>query len=105
MKHLLKFLPKKGVKQVIQVTSSERGELVTLCCIINAIGNALSPFFIFLCVNFQEKILISAPVGAEGAVSALGGMNSSIFFNGNEAFHKTFKINSTKLKASLNGQS
>ena len=48
-----KIIAKKGVKQVGQVTSSERGELVTLCCMINALGNALPPFFVFPRVNFQ----------------------------------------------------
>lgn len=67
-----KVITKTGVKQVGQVTSSERGELVTFCCMINALGNALPPFFVFPRVNFQEKMLIGAPVGAQGAASASG---------------------------------
>ena len=43
-----KVVAAKGTKQVGQATSSERGgELVTLLCIIIAIGNAVSPIFIF----------------------------------------------------------
>lgn len=47
-----KVLAPKGTKQIGQVTSAERGELVTMCCAINAIGNAIPPFFVFPRVNF-----------------------------------------------------
>lgn len=38
-----KVISEKGVKHVGQVTSRERGELVTLCGIISASGVALPP--------------------------------------------------------------
>lgn len=65
-----KVLAAKGSKQVGQVTSAERGDLVTLCCIIDALGNSIPPFFIFPRVNFRNTML-------NGAVS--GWMNTDIF--------------------------
>jgi len=74
-----KVLAKKGTKQVGQVTSAERGELVTLCCIINALGNSLPPFFIFPRVNFRNAMLHGAPLRSDGAATVSGWMNSAIF--------------------------
>lgn len=42
-----KVLAEKGLKQVGQVTSGERGQLVTMCCFINAAGNTAPPAYIF----------------------------------------------------------
>ena len=43
----------KGVKQVGQVTSAERGILVTMVSCINALGNSISPFLIFPRVHLK----------------------------------------------------
>ena len=37
-----KIVTEKGVKQIGKMTPGERGELVTLACKVNAIGNAIS---------------------------------------------------------------
>lgn len=37
----------KGKKQVSSITSSERGELVTVVCAVNAAGNAIPPMLVF----------------------------------------------------------
>jgi len=42
-----KVIAKRGMKQVAKMTSAERGSLVTMCCAVNATGNALPPFFVF----------------------------------------------------------
>ncbi|KAL2097010.1 hypothetical protein ACEWY4_006217 [Coilia grayii] len=39
----------RGRKQAGSVTSKERGELITLICAVNALGNAVPPVFIFPC--------------------------------------------------------
>ncbi|KAK9701998.1 DDE superfamily endonuclease [Popillia japonica] len=49
----------KGEKQVGQVTSRERGELVTQVAIICANGNALPPVFVFPRVRFDEKRMMA----------------------------------------------
>ncbi|KAJ8912479.1 hypothetical protein NQ315_014579 [Exocentrus adspersus] len=42
-----KVLATKGQKQVGQITSSERGTLVTMVGAINAIGNTIPPLLMF----------------------------------------------------------
>lgn len=50
-----------------QVSSRERGELVTLCCVLNAVGNAFPLYFIFARVKFFVKMMLSgAFVGSKG---------------------------------------
>ncbi|XP_037789962.1 uncharacterized protein LOC119585363 [Penaeus monodon] len=54
-----KIITQKGVHQVGQVTSRERGELVTMVGIICANGNALPPCFIFPRVRFDEAWMMN----------------------------------------------
>lgn len=42
-----RVVARKGIRQVGALTSGERGTLVTVTIAINAIGNAIPPFFIF----------------------------------------------------------
>lgn len=63
-----------------QVTSRERGELVTQVAIICANGNALPPVFVFPRVRFDEKRMMSgATPGALGLVHKSGWMTSENF--------------------------
>ncbi|XP_023311994.1 uncharacterized protein LOC111692299 [Anoplophora glabripennis] len=59
-----KVLAKKGLKQVGQVTSGERGQLVTMCCFINAAGNTVPPAYIFPRQRHLEIIGRSAPTNS-----------------------------------------
>lgn len=61
-----KVIAEKGAKQVGQVTSAERGTLVTMCCTVNAIGNALPPVFIFPRVYYKDAMLKNTPPGSLG---------------------------------------
>ena len=54
-----KILVKKGVKQIGEISSAERAVLVTMCCCINAIGNALPPVYIFPRVHLFFYLFIS----------------------------------------------
>lgn len=74
-----KVLAVKGCKQVGQMTSAERGTLITLCCTINAIGNSIPPFYIFPRVNFRPYMLSGAPVGSDGAAYTSGWMTVQNF--------------------------
>lgn len=84
-------LAQRGMKQVGQVTSGERGILVTVCCFINAIGNAVPPFMIFPRVNFKPHMLNGAPPGTAGAASKSGWVNSEIFLKILQHFAKHTK--------------
>ena len=68
-----------GIKQVGRITSPERGENVTLCACINAIGHALPPVYIFPRVHFKEHMLKGAPYGSLGWSAPSGWINSDLF--------------------------
>ena len=74
-----RVISKKGVKQIGQITSQERGELVTMCGIISATGSALPPVFIFPRKNFRDVMMTGAPEGSLGLVVESGWMNSELF--------------------------
>ncbi|XP_075217979.1 uncharacterized protein LOC142322788 [Lycorma delicatula] len=69
----------KGIKQVGSATSAERGSLVTMIAVMNAIGNSMSPMFIFPQVHFQEKMLFGGPVGCIGSANPSGSSNEKSF--------------------------
>ena len=60
------ILCQKGMKQIGQIKSGERGINVTMCCCINAAGTALPPAYIFLRVRFKSEMLRGAPAGSLG---------------------------------------
>ena len=74
-----KVVAGKGEKQVGQVTSAERGVLVTMCGAVNALGNAIPPFLIFPRVNFKDHMIGGAPPGTVGAVHPSGWMTGENF--------------------------
>ena len=76
---LVKVIAGKGVKQVGQVTSAERGTLVTMVGCINALGNFIPPFLIFSRVHFRSHMLKGAPTGTKGDANPSGWINTEIF--------------------------
>lgn len=74
-----KIIASKGSKQVAAVTSHERGQLVTACCTINALGNSIPPFMIFPRVHFKATMLIGAPPGSAGSSHPSGWMTADNF--------------------------
>ncbi|XP_071638428.1 tigger transposable element-derived protein 6-like [Temnothorax longispinosus] len=78
----------KGQKQVGQVTSGERGTLVTACGIISANGNSIPPYMVFPRVHFKQHMLKGAPSGSSGGASKSGWMNGQLFVEVLEHFQK-----------------
>jgi len=74
-----KLLAEKGVKQVGRISSAERGVTVTMCCCINAIGNALPPVYIFPRVHFKDHMLKGAPSESLGLAHSSGWMTTDLF--------------------------
>ena len=74
-----KIIATKGSKQVGAVTSHERGQLVTTCCTINALGNTIPPFMVFPRVYFKAHMLKGAPPGTGGSAHPSGWMTSVSF--------------------------
>lgn len=83
-----KVLADKKSKQVGQLTSGERGTLVTLVGCVNALGNAIPPFMIFPRVNFKSSMLSGTPPGSSGAAQATGWMTGSVFIEWLQHFAK-----------------
>lgn len=73
-----KVLADKRQKQVGQLVSGERGELVTFCGIVTASGNALPPVYVFPRVHFKEHFLNGAPEGSLGLANKSGWMNAEL---------------------------
>lgn len=74
-----KVVAPAGVKQVGQTVSAERGELVTICAIVDALGNTIPPAYIFPRVFFKDSFLVGAPPGSIGFASKSGWMTKEIF--------------------------
>ena len=74
-----KIITQKGQKQVAQITSRERGELVTLCGIISATGVALPPVLVFPRKKYHAEFLNGSPEGSLGLAAPSGWMNSALF--------------------------
>lgn len=52
-----KIIASKGTKQVSEVTSGERGSLVTLVYAVSACGNSVLPFLIFSRKYFKDHFV------------------------------------------------
>lgn len=83
-----KIVAKRGQKQVGQITSGERGVLVTACCIISANGGAIPPCLVFPRVNYKDHMIKGAPVGTAGFATKTGWMNGNIFLDVLKHFQK-----------------
>lgn len=90
-----KIVAVRGEKQVGKVTSNESGELVPVCCSINAISGYIPQFMLFPCVNWQDRMLQGAPRGTAGAANSSGWMTAENFVQ----FLKHFVKSSTYSKA------
>ncbi|KAF2879501.1 hypothetical protein ILUMI_26670 [Ignelater luminosus] len=71
-----KIIASKGVKQV---TSADRGNLVTVVHSINATGNSMPPFFIFPRKYFKEHFIADGPPGCIGSVIPSGWVTAEEF--------------------------
>ncbi|KAJ8956842.1 hypothetical protein NQ318_014256 [Aromia moschata] len=91
-----KVLGARGQKQIGQVTSGERGVLVTACCIINAAGQAVPPYLIFPRVYLKPHMLTGAPNGTGGNANKSGWVNGEIFVDILKHFVKFVKCSKEK---------
>lgn len=80
-----------GRKQVGQITSSERGKLVSLCLAVNAAGMRAPPYLVFPRVRFEDHFLRGGPVGCWGGANKSGFMNAENFFDFMQRFQKFTK--------------
>ncbi|XP_012559336.1 uncharacterized protein LOC101239882 [Hydra vulgaris] len=76
----------KGSKQVGQVTSAERGTLVTTLFFVNAGGGTIPPVFIFPQVNYKDHMLNNGSSGALGLSHVSGWKTENNFVKAMEHF-------------------
>ena len=90
-----KILAAKGAKQVGQIVSGERGTTVTMCCCVNALGQAFPPAYIFPRVNFKEHMLQNAPAQSLGLAHPSGYMTKDNFVKVLSHFLKHIKVSTS----------
>jgi hypothetical protein len=86
-----KIIATRGSKQVGQITSAERGNLVTMVGFVNASGGTLPPVFIFPRVHFKEIMLSKGPKGSLGLANPSGWINEDLFIETFKHFLKFVK--------------
>ena len=59
--------------------SAERGQLVTVCCAVSAIGNTVPPMFVFPRVHYKDSFVNGAPPNSIGAAHPSGWMTAENF--------------------------
>lgn len=69
----------KGSKDVVSMTSVERGENVTVLACMNATGQYIPPFVIFKGVRKRDDFMIGMPPGTEIAMTEKGWINEDTF--------------------------
>lgn len=82
-----RVIARRGIRQVGALTSAERGKLVTIAFAVNALGNAIPPFFVFPLVRYHDHFVRDGPVGSAGASNPSGWMEDASFL----VFLKHFK--------------
>lgn len=91
-----KVISTRGIKQVGQVSSAERGQLVTMLNFINATGNTIPPVYVFPRVHFKDFMLEDCPPGSLGLAHQSGWMTADNFFQAMEHFVKHIKCTKEK---------
>ena len=74
-----KVVTASGTKSVGSITSSERGELVTVLYAVCASGHALAPMLIFPRVRYREHFICGGPPGCIGKATRSGWINADLF--------------------------
>ena len=78
------------------MVSHERGETVTLCAFVNAIGNTVPPCLIFPRKRFYDRMITGAPPGTLGLSSPSGWMTTELFLECLRHFVKHVRCSKTE---------
>ena len=87
----LKEVATRGCKQVGQVTSAEKGQLVTMVGFINGSGGTTPPVFVFPRVHFKEYMLLNGPKDSLGLANPSGWKTEESFYKAMIHFIKYVK--------------
>ena len=88
-----KVVALKGVKQVGSITSSEQGQMITICSAGNATGNFVPPMLVFPRKKFKNHFIRDGPNGCVEAATSSGWIEPEIFLLFMKQFVKTVKVN------------
>ncbi|XP_033180906.1 tigger transposable element-derived protein 6-like [Mastacembelus armatus] len=91
-----RVVARRGVKQVGAMTSGERGVLVSVACAVQALGNAIPPFFVFPRKRYKEYFVQNGPTGSAGSGNASGWMQEEDFLLFLNHFAKHTKVSPEK---------
>ncbi|XP_018571449.1 jerky protein homolog-like [Anoplophora glabripennis] len=75
----VKIVASTGAKQVEQISSAERGELVTFVEIVNAVGGTVPPVYIYPRIRNPSDYFIDAPIGSIALGNKSGWMTTQLF--------------------------
>lgn len=73
------IVAKKGSKDVVSMTSVERGENVTVLACMNAAGQYIPPFVLFKGVRKRDDFMLGMPSGTEIAMTEKGWVTEEAF--------------------------
>lgn len=74
-----KVISVRGSRRVGQISSQERGSMVTMALAVNAEGNSIPPFFLFARKNMQSSFMENSSPGAVGFANGSGWMQQTEF--------------------------
>ncbi|XP_063216743.1 uncharacterized protein LOC134527745 [Bacillus rossius redtenbacheri] len=83
-----KIICEKGQREVIKLTSVERGENVSVVACFSASGLYIPPFVIFKGVRYRESYCANLPSGSVVAMSESGYINEDLFLRWLQHFQK-----------------
>ena len=74
-----KVVGRRGYRQIIKMTSSEGGQLVSVAVAVNAAGNSIPPFIMFPQKHFKPHFIRDGPTGCSGDANPSGWMVENNF--------------------------
>ncbi|XP_055622889.1 uncharacterized protein LOC129766387 [Toxorhynchites rutilus septentrionalis] len=84
----VRVISRCGRKQIGQITSAERGQLVTLVQAVSATGMRAPSYFVFPRARFKEWFLNGGPSGSTGGANPSGWINAELFLEFLKNFQK-----------------
>lgn len=82
-----KIIAIRGVKKVGQITSGERGQMITMALAVSASGNSMPPLFLFPKKKMQKHYMSHCTPGAVGYANESGWMKQPEFMLFMQHFH------------------
>lgn len=82
-----RVISRRGARRVGQITSGERGTIVSMALAVNAAGGKAPPYLVFPRVRFQNYFLTGGPDQCNGGANQSGFINGDNFLEFIKHFH------------------